>query len=64
MEKDLNLEATELRLGLPGTKEVAPSLKMSNKRALPDMNEESGSGNSSKVSDNGKSDRETAPTRK
>ncbi|KAL9447703.1 hypothetical protein AB3S75_015224 [Citrus x aurantiifolia] len=32
-ERDLNLEATELRLGLPGTQE-----SRSNKRSLPDMN--------------------------
>lgn len=67
-EKDLNLEATELRLGLPGTKkpekQAPPSLKTSNKRALPDMNEDSGSGNNSSVSDDGKSHRETAPAPK
>lgn len=67
-EKDLNLEATELRLGLPGTKkpekQAPPSLKTSNKRPLPDMNEESGSGNNSSVSDDGKSHRETAPAPK
>lgn len=45
-EKDLNLDATELRLGLPGTSEessdklTSPALKISNKRALPDMNDD------------------------
>ncbi|KAE8729674.1 Auxin-induced protein 22E [Hibiscus syriacus] len=44
-EKDLNLDANELRLGLPGTseeskKQASTTLKISNKRALPDMNEQ------------------------
>ncbi|XVF57229.1 hypothetical protein PTKIN_Ptkin06aG0187700 [Pterospermum kingtungense] len=54
-EKDLNLEATELRLGLPGTSKESPTLR-SNKRALPDMNEESNAATAAK-----KSDQETAP---
>ncbi|XVE89882.1 hypothetical protein DITRI_Ditri20bG0030900 [Diplodiscus trichospermus] len=45
-QKDLNLDATELRLGLPGTSEESAEKLPSptprcNKRALPDMNEES-----------------------
>jgi hypothetical protein len=44
-DKELNLEATELRLGLPGTKK-------NNKRALPK--------DSSNVSDVPKSDQEIA----
>lgn len=68
-EKDLNLEATELRLGLPGIKEVEKQApcgvqKTGNKRAFPDINEESGSGNNSSVSDDGKSDREKGPAPK
>ncbi|PQQ05639.1 auxin-responsive protein IAA4-like [Prunus yedoensis var. nudiflora] len=46
-EQDLNLEATELRLGLPGTKEPEHNtcssalISRSNKRPLPtDMNED------------------------
>lgn len=46
--RDLNLDATELRLGLPGTAEESqkqtppppPPLARSNKRALPDMNDD------------------------
>jgi auxin-responsive protein IAA len=53
-DKELNLEATELRLGLPG------SIK-SNKRALPNyMDEEGGSKDSSNVSHVHKSDQEIA----
>ncbi|KAG6700653.1 hypothetical protein I3842_08G122700 [Carya illinoinensis] len=43
-DKELNLEATELRLGLPGTKESEkqPTTAIkSNKRALPNFNAES-----------------------
>lgn len=65
-ERDLNLEATELRLGLPGTQE-----SRSNKRSLPDMNivddEEHRSGSSrvtSKASDPTKSKEETTPPSK
>jgi len=72
-ERDLNLDATELRLGLPGTatkqseKQTPNSnLAKSNKRSLPDMNEEpagSSRENSSTVSSNDKKshDQETAP---
>ncbi|KAF8394338.1 hypothetical protein HHK36_020546 [Tetracentron sinense] len=46
-ESDLNLKATELRLGLPGTdeyeKQTPPSVR-SNKRSLPDIIEESDTG--------------------
>ncbi|KAK6915407.1 AUX/IAA domain [Dillenia turbinata] len=42
-ERDLNFAGTELRLGLPGIddlkKQVQPSANKSNKRSLPDMNE-------------------------
>ncbi|KAF8401797.1 hypothetical protein HHK36_012743 [Tetracentron sinense] len=67
-ESDLNLKATELRLGLPGTneseKQTPPSVR-SNKRALPDMNEESRSKNYSSVTEAaGHGDRETAPPSK
>ncbi|XWS57688.1 hypothetical protein CRYUN_Cryun09bG0194700 [Craigia yunnanensis] len=70
-EKDLNLDATELRLGLPGTSEesaeklTSPTF-MSNKRALPDMNEESMSTdqNSIVVAATKKCDQETAPPTK
>lgn len=49
-DKELNLEATELRLGLPGT------IK-NNKRSLPNyMNQECGSKDSSNVSNAQKSD--------
>ncbi|KAB5529437.1 hypothetical protein DKX38_019518 [Salix brachista] len=73
-ERDLHLDATELRLGLPGTATKQSSEKQkpnsnlakSNKRSLPDMNEESeGSSreNSRTVSSNEKKshDQETAP---
>ena len=47
-ERDLNLEATELRLGLPGTvteqsekQKPNSNATKSNKRSLPDMNGES-----------------------
>ncbi|XP_022720054.1 auxin-responsive protein IAA4-like [Durio zibethinus] len=69
-EKDLNLEATELRLGLPGTSEESAEKQTSatlrsNKRALPDMNEGSVSGdNHSNVAAAKKCDQETAsPTK-
>lgn len=65
-ERDLNLEATELRLGLPGTQE-----SRSNKRSLPDMNivDDQGhrSGSSrviSNASDAAKSEEETTPPSK
>lgn len=72
-ERDLNLDATELRLGLPGTatkqseKQTPNSnLAKSNKRSLPDMNEDpagSSRENSSTVSSNEEKshDQETAP---
>ncbi|XWS58350.1 hypothetical protein CRYUN_Cryun08bG0026600 [Craigia yunnanensis] len=68
-EKDLNLEATELRLGLPGTsdeseKQTSPTLR-NNKRALLDMNEESVSSdqNSNVATAAKKCDQETTPTK-
>ncbi|KAK4596462.1 hypothetical protein RGQ29_014485 [Quercus rubra] len=66
-EKDLNLEATELRLGLPGTKESekqTPSAIKSNKRVLPDMSEECGYEDNSNVSHVKKCDQEVAPPAK
>lgn len=42
-DKELNFEATELRLGLPGTKESEkqpPKALKSNKRAFSDVNQE------------------------
>ncbi|CAK7340979.1 unnamed protein product [Dovyalis caffra] len=76
-ERDLNLEATELRLGLPGTatqqllEKQTPTSNgsKSNKRSLPDMNEESAGSsreNSSTVSSNDKKShgQETAPPNK
>ncbi|XVE62809.1 hypothetical protein DITRI_Ditri06bG0149800 [Diplodiscus trichospermus] len=70
-EKDLNLQATELRLGLPGTsedseKQASPTQRC-NKRALPDMNEESVCGddhNSTVATAAKKCDKETAPPTK
>ncbi|KAF5441903.1 hypothetical protein F2P56_018817 [Juglans regia] len=64
-DKELNLEATELRLGLPGTKKsekqpTSIAIK-SNKRALPNFNEEScGSKENSNASHLQKSDQEIA----
>ncbi|KAJ6918496.1 hypothetical protein NC651_012673 [Populus alba x Populus x berolinensis] len=73
-ERDLNLEATELRLGLPGTateqlEKQTPNSNVtkSNKRSLPDMNEDSaGRSESSSVSSNDKKsdEQETAPPSK
>ena len=42
---DLNLKATELRLGLPGTeeKQELPLVRNNNKRPLPETSEESAS---------------------
>lgn len=61
-ENGLNLKATELRLGLPGTDQEAEKEAVSgvrnNKRASPDTNDECGT----KGSSNG--DRETAPATK
>ncbi|OIW07246.1 hypothetical protein TanjilG_08361 [Lupinus angustifolius] len=45
-ENDLNLKATELRLGLPGTEENDEKTKSgvrTNKRSLPETSEECGS---------------------
>jgi auxin-responsive protein IAA len=73
-ERDLNLEATELRLGLPGTateqlEKQTPNSNVtkSNKRSLPDMNEDSaGRRESSSVSSNDKKshEQETDPPTK
>ena len=63
-EGDLNLKATELRLGLPGTDEPEKqnmSSVRNNKRASPDMAEDGGSKGDS-VAKNG--DRESAPAAK
>ncbi|KAL3507752.1 hypothetical protein ACH5RR_033134 [Cinchona calisaya] len=64
-ENDLNLKATELRLGLPGTdeseKETASSCTKNNKRSLPELAEDSdrnGDVDAKHV------DRETAPPAK
>ncbi|KAK8980836.1 hypothetical protein V6N11_047967 [Hibiscus sabdariffa] len=56
-EKDINIDATELRLGLPGTSEeserqASTTLRISNKRALPS------------VADEKQCDQETAPPTK
>ncbi|KAJ4832644.1 hypothetical protein Tsubulata_001396 [Turnera subulata] len=67
----LNLEATELRLGLPGTqdqldKQTPPAIAAkSNKRSLPDMNEETlVSSRDNNSSDDKKSDQPAAPPSK
>uniref|UniRef100_A0A5B6YXV1 Auxin-responsive protein n=1 Tax=Davidia involucrata TaxID=16924 RepID=A0A5B6YXV1_DAVIN len=63
-EGDLNLKATELRLGLPGTEESEKRTEFnirSNKRASPDTVEDCGSDGSS---DDKHGDRETAPAAK
>lgn len=65
-ESDLNLKATELRLGLPGSdepeKQSAPSVR-SNKRASPEISQESKS--NSCVSNAGNDDeRDSAPPAK
>lgn len=67
-ERDLNLEATELRLGPPGTateeleKQTLPSsAAKSNKRPLLHLNAEAGPRDSSDVSNDKKSDQETVP---
>ena len=60
-EGDLNLKATELRLGLPGTDEPEKQIMSSvrnNKRASPDTTED---GESKGHSDAKNSDRESAP---
>ncbi|XVF42192.1 hypothetical protein PTKIN_Ptkin01aG0340200 [Pterospermum kingtungense] len=69
-EKDLNLDATELRLGLPGTSEESPEklTLRSNKRALPDMNDEASMSSHDHNSDVApaakKCDQDTAPLTK
>ncbi|KAK9280952.1 hypothetical protein L1049_003843 [Liquidambar formosana] len=64
---DLNLKATELRLGLPGSDELEkqspPSVK-SNKRASPEMAEDSRLKSSSTMSNAENGDQETAPPAK
>lgn len=56
-ENDLHLEATELRLGLPGTKDpenqsLSNNVARTNKRSSPDqIPEDSSSTNNSSVSD-------------
>ncbi|KAB5557510.1 hypothetical protein DKX38_008419 [Salix brachista] len=68
-ESDLNLKATELRLGLPGSDEpekpsTTPSVR-SNKRASPEISEESRSKGSSCVSSKVESgERDSAPPAK
>ncbi|KAK9982953.1 hypothetical protein SO802_032478 [Lithocarpus litseifolius] len=65
---DLNLEATELRLGLPGSdeheKQSCPSVRTSNKRASPEVAEESSSLSNSNVSDARNGDQDSAPPAK
>lgn len=67
-ECDLNLKATELRLGLPGAdddfeKKKSPVVK-SNKRSLDEIEDDCGSNAISSVSDARDSDQETAPAAK
>ncbi|XP_075641941.1 auxin-induced protein 22D-like [Castanea sativa] len=65
---DLNLEATELRLGLPGSdeheKQSYLSVRISNKRASPEVAEESSSLSNSNVSDARNGDQDSAPPAK
>lgn len=63
-DNDLNLKATELRLGLPGTddrEEQALFSARNNKRPLPELNEKCGSKGSSDAAHAGN---ETAPPTK
>ncbi|XVF32466.1 hypothetical protein REPUB_Repub17cG0085400 [Reevesia pubescens] len=66
-EKDLNLMARELRLGLPGSDEperqATPSMR-NNKRTLSDIYEESSSKCSSGVTEAGNDDQDSAPPAK
>ncbi|CAK7346487.1 unnamed protein product [Dovyalis caffra] len=67
-ESDLNLKATELRLGLPGSDEpekpsTTPSVR-SNKRASPETSEESWSKSSSSVSNVENCERDGTPPAK
>jgi auxin-responsive protein IAA len=68
---DLNLEATELRLGLPGSdgheKQSSSATVRSNKRASPDVAEDQSArtkSNNSIVSDAGNGDGDSAPPAK
>lgn len=70
-QRDLNVQATELRLGLPGTSvEKSDHQKQtsaggrSNKRALPDMREESLDRENSNATNAKKIDQESAPPSK
>ncbi|KAF8392287.1 hypothetical protein HHK36_022629 [Tetracentron sinense] len=66
-ESDLNLKATELRLGLPGSNESEKQTLLSvksNKRASPEMAEECRSKSNSSISDAGNDGREAAPAAK
>ncbi|KAF9605948.1 hypothetical protein IFM89_021274 [Coptis chinensis] len=66
-EGDLNLKATELRLGLPGVedfeKQKTPIVR-NNKRALVETGDDCGSNNNSDISDARDRDLETAPAAK
>lgn len=66
-ESDLNLKATELRLGLPGSdeheKQPTPRLR-SNKRASPEISEESRSKGNSSASNAESGDGDSAPPAK
>ena len=68
-ESDLNLKATKLRLGLPGSDEpekpsITPSVR-SNKRASPELSEESRFKGSSCVSSKAESgEKDSAPPAK
>ncbi|XP_031267587.1 auxin-induced protein 22D-like [Pistacia vera] len=59
---DLNLKATELRLGLPGSDEPEKFSSRSNKRASPEISQESKSNSS--VSYGGNDERDSAPPAK
>ncbi|KAF5196934.1 Auxin-responsive protein, partial [Thalictrum thalictroides] len=63
-EGDLNLKATELRLGLPGVddfeKQKTPAVR-SNKRSLDETGDDTGSNSNSIISDARDCDRESAP---
>ncbi|GLT95167.1 hypothetical protein SLE2022_128640 [Rubroshorea leprosula] len=70
-QRDINLEATELRLGLPGTSEENSDHQKqtsaggrSNKRALPDMSEESLGRENSNSTNAKKIDPESGPPTK
>ncbi|KAL3626369.1 Auxin-induced protein 22B [Castilleja foliolosa] len=66
-ESDLNLKATELRLGLPGTHDREKNnlyFSKSNKRASPEMAEEEESGDSKCVSVDSNDHETTAPAPK